>query len=383
MGNKENKENKVPWVAMPIQMFNYDNTKLFILKEDDCAFNLYFKLAKLTQNPWDYGKTVTSVALLSDQMPIVADKTKNRAEHKRLLAVLSDRGYIKISPTNYKNDTPITIGVPNAADTIQKEEKDDEGKKFKFNRFVQVTKEDYESCLGNARYFRAWIYAEHRMFRGQGNEGEWIIHNDEWQNVMGIQSKTTICKLFKDMQSLNIIDKIQGKTYTDKNGNVKNEGSKYIPVSKGVRSDDQEQSEGKKKGEKLAESQNRVVDALATTMDVTDDRVHETNLMNPDKKVKLTGKDIAIYLDTDCEVTKAYVKKRLDGLEKAHPEAYKSLMAAGHKEYDKLKQERAGKKWVEERNNIQLSQEEIESRNKPLVYKKKSNGGVDLSSILD
>ncbi|WP_340392476.1 hypothetical protein [Paenibacillus sp. FSL E2-0190] len=381
--NKENKENKVPWVAMPIQMFHYDNTKLFILKEDDCAFNLYFELAKLSQNPWMYGRTVTTVSLLSDQMPLVADKTKNRAEHKRLLAVLSDRGYIKISPTNYKNDTPITIEVPNAADTIQKEEKDDKGYKFKFNRFVQLTQEDYESCLGNARYFRAWIYAEHRMFRGKENEGEWIFYNEEWQNVMDIQSKTTVGKIFKEMQSLNIIDKIQGKTYTDKNGNVRTEGSRYIPVSKGVREVRQEQVEGKEKDETLAKSQNRIVDALVSNLDVTDERVHKTNLMNPDTNIKLNGKDIAIYLDTDCEVTKAHVKKRLDGLEKAHPEAYKSLMAAGHKEYDKLKQERAGKKWVEEMNNIQLSQEEIESRNKPLVYKKKSNGGVDLSSILD
>ncbi|WP_313637971.1 hypothetical protein [Paenibacillus sp.] len=386
MGKKDSEEyteKNVPWVAMPVQMFDFQNPSLFISKEDDYAFNLYFKLAKLTQNPWNYGKIVTSVALLSDQMPIVADKTKNRAEYKRLLTVLSDRGYIKIAPSDYKNDTPLTIEVPNAVNTIQNEEKDDEGKKIKFNRFVQVEQKDYEACQGNARYFRAWIYAEHRMFRGKKNEGGWIFYNKEWQNVMDIQSKTTIVELFKEMQSLNIIDKIQGKTYTDKNGNVKNEGSRYIPVSKGIRDVRQEQSEGKKKGEKLAESQNRVVDALATTMDVTDDRVHKTNLMNPDKKVKLTGKDIAIYLDTDCEVTKAYVKKRLDGLEKAHPEAYKSLMAAGHKEYDKLKQERAGKKWVEERNNIKVSKEEIDFQNTEVVYKKKSNGGVDLSSILD
>lgn len=386
MGNKDSKEyteKNVPWVAMPVQMFDFQNLSLFILKEDDYAFNLYFKLAKLTQNPWDYGETVTSVALLSDQMPIVADKTKNRAEYKRLLTVLSDRGYIKIAPSDYKNDTPLTIEVPNAVNTIQNEEKDDEGKKIKFNRFVQVTQEDYESCQGNARYFRAWIYTEHRMFRGKKNEGGWVFYNKEWQNVMDIQSKTTIVELFKEMQSLNILDKIQGRTYTDKNGNVNTEGSKYIPVSKKIRNDDQEQTGDKKKGETLAKSQNRVVDALVSNMDATDERVHKTNLMNPDKSVKLTGKDIAIYLDTNCEVTKAYVKKRLDGLKNAHYEAYKSLMAAGQKEYDKLKQERAAKKLVEEMNNIQLSQKEIDFQNRVVVFKKKSNGGVDMSEILD
>lgn len=376
-------EKTVPWVAMPIQMFDYGNPNLFILKEDDDAFNLYFELAKLTQNPWTYGNTATTVAVLSDQIPLVTDKTKNRAKHKHLLKVLADRGYIKISPSDYKNDTLITIEVPNASNTIKKDDEDhedDECKKFKFNRFVQVKQEDYESCLGNARYFRAWIYAEHRMFRGTEKEGEWIFYNEEWQNVMDIQSKTTIVKLFKEMQSFNIIDKIEGKTYTDKNGNVRTEGSRYIPVSKGVREVRQEQAEGKGTIKTLKKQMNFELDLASDILDDIDPRAENTNLHNSGY---LTPSSWYVWQTTKYKVTKERGDIRFGALKEKNPTKYKELEREGKKILETKNKESEARRLAEEYNNIQWSQEEIEFINREINYKKRDTGRVDMSNLLD
>lgn len=373
-------EKTIPWVAMPIQMFNYDSPDLFILKEDDDAFKVYFELAKFSQNPWTYGMTSTTVTTLGEQIPFVADKTKNRARHRHLLTVLTERGYIDISPNEYKNDTLITIKVPNAANTIQKEDKVDAGKKFKFNRFVQVNQEDYEACLGNARYFRAWIYAEHRMFRGEKNEGEWVFHNDEWQNVMGIQSRTTIVKLFDEMQSLNIIDKIEGKTYKDKNGNVKSEGSKYIPVSKGLRAVRQEQVESEDTGIISVKNMNIELDLATDRFDEIDPRAEQTNLHNSGW---LTPECWFVWYTTEYEATKKRGDKRFGALKDKNYNKYKEIEGEGKKLLAKYNSEKIAKKRVEEMSNIQYSPEEIAFQNRDYIYVKKSNGGVDISEYLD
>lgn len=90
-------ETQEKYVGFPMKMNAYAHEGLFIMQKDEDAFLLYFILGKLSQNYWTWGSLETTVVTLSKQLRIKNKESDNRKEIKRLLLVLHDRGWIKIT----------------------------------------------------------------------------------------------------------------------------------------------------------------------------------------------------------------------------------------------------------------------------------------------
>jgi|GEM_PF-3703256 hypothetical protein len=329
MENTEKKTTK-NYVPMPMGLFNHEDKSKYITHSNDYAFNLCFEIAKMAQHLWTFGTAVTNVAFLSELPTLtmgIADKSNRRTKIKQVLSFMVKGKYMKITPSKFSNDTIISIEV------MKPWEAKDDGSKA-YNRYVEVNQEFYDSCLGNPRFFRALIYAEHRMFRGQENEGTWIMHNDEWSNALDLKSRSDINDLTAEMHALNIMDKIQGQKYTDENGQIRDEGSRYHPVSGRVREKRLEKVAAQEKGETLEHSHKRNMAQAEAMLEVTDERVFNTNLF--DLNVKLNDYDMYIFVDTTCEVTKAFVEnRRLIPLEKSKAGLRQAFIDKGFREKKK------------------------------------------------
>lgn len=342
MKRPDKKEN---FVGMPIKMFAFGHEGLFVTKKDENAFILYYLLDTMTRNIYTWGSVETSVSLLSKKLPIKTKESDNRAEIKRLLLSLFNKGFIKIyfDEESFENDTLLTIRMLELDDAHIMGVVDSD--KYKHTGWVAVTEEMFKACKGNARHLRMMIYTEWRMFRGQQNEGTYRISYGEWERVLDISHPTAV-SLIKEVEKLNLIDKFRGAMYTDASGNLKQETNLYAPVT-------EEQREERKAGDKaketdsFAKKHNTEVLALVNEMEVTDPRTEKTNLFNPSKKVYLNPYCWYVWQTTDCKITKKQGDKRFEAFKKANPTRYNALVKEGKKEKEKQERAKQAKKSAE------------------------------------
>ncbi|ETT77497.1 hypothetical protein C173_03239 [Paenibacillus sp. FSL R7-277] len=348
----ETKQEK--YVGFPMKMNAYAHESLFIEKKDEYAFFLYFILGKMSQNYWAWGNFETTVITLSKQLPIKNKETENRKEIRRLLAVLNGRGWIKITfdDDSFEYDTLLTIYMvdlesPLVMDSVSSDN-------YKHLGYQKVTQEMFDACKGDPRHFRAMIYAEWRMFRSKENEGTYRISLGEWEKTMNISHATAV-KLIKELDELNIVDKKRGLMYQDVSGKPKLETNQYFVVSEEERQKREENTDAN--GEPMAKEVNRYLSTAEANEYVTDERVKETNLFNPDRSVWLNAYDMYVFLTTKCEATLAHVNKRLDEMDKSRAGTRKRLEELGYKEKTKRDNETSAKIAVEEMSNYYVDSE--------------------------
>jgi hypothetical protein len=317
----------------------YAHEGLFIVQKDENAFILYFLLGKMSQNYWTRGRVETTVVTLSKQCTIKTKESDNRKEIKRLLLSLHYKGWIMITydEKSFEYDTLITITMvdldsPHVMDVVLSDN-------YKHTGWQKVTQEMFDACKGNAKHFRAMIYAEWRMFRGQENEGTYRISGGEWESVMDI-SKVTASKLVKELDKLNLVDKQRGAMYTDVSGQPKRETNLYSVVSAEDRQEREE--EAKESQYSFAHQHNIDVDAQIGAWEFTDPRTVKTNIFKTGQKDWLTAYCWYVIHDTECQVTKKRGMKRLKDIEKANPAGYMKLVQDGirekKKQEDKIRQ---------------------------------------------
>ncbi|WP_419872915.1 hypothetical protein [Candidatus Pristimantibacillus sp. PTI5] len=327
------------YVGFPMKMNAYAHEGLFIMQKDENAFILYFLLGKISQNYWTWGTVETTVVTLSKQCLIKTKDSDNRKEVKRLLLSLYDKGWIKITfdEESFEYDTLITITMvdldsPHIMDVVLSDN-------YKHTGWLKVTQEMFDACKGNARHFRAMIYAEWRMFRGQENEGTYRISGDEWKKAMGI-SKATAVKLVKELDELNIVDKERGKPYMDENNKPKRETNLYSVVSAEDRQEREE--EAKESQYSFAHQHNIDVDDQIGAWETIDPRTEKTNIFKTGNNDWLTGYCWYVIHDTDCQATKEHGLWRLKLIKDANPTGYDKLVQAGlrekKKQEDKIRQ---------------------------------------------
>lgn len=282
--NKE-QNTKEKYVGFPMKMNAFAHEGLFVTQKDENAFILFFLLGKMSLNYWTWGSVETTVVTLSKQLPIKTKESDNRKEIKRLLLSLHNKGWIKVTldEESFEYDTLITITM---VDLDSSHVMDVVGSdNYKHTGWLKVTQEMFDACKGNARHFRAMIYAEWRMFRGQENEGEYRISLNEWENAMDV-SHTTAVKLVKELDELNLVDKHRGAMYQDAYGQPKRETNLYSVVSE---EDRQEREEEAKEGQYSFEHQHNIdVDALIDAWEITDSRTDKTNIFKTGSKDYLT-----------------------------------------------------------------------------------------------
>ncbi|WP_248548427.1 hypothetical protein [Paenibacillus odorifer] len=341
---------KEKFIGMPIKMFAYEHDELFITKKDENAFILYYILNVMACNLYTWGEVETSISLLSKKLPIKNKESDNRAEIKRLLLSLSNKGFIRLfyddEQLNY--DTLLTVRMlslddPHIMDMVTSDN-------YKHVGWVRVTEEMFRACKGDARHFRVLIYMEWRMFRGQDNEGTYCISYGEWEKVLDISHPTAV-NLIKEMVDLNLMYKDGGKFYTDEYGNCKQETNKYAPSNENQR----EEAKAKVKIEdtdSLEKKQNRTVLALVNQMDVTDSRTKKTNLFNSSKKVYLTPYCYYVWKTTSCKQTKAQGDKRLEAIKKANPNQFNKFISQCEQEFKKYEREESLEKASKSNANL-------------------------------
>jgi len=217
---KEPETKQEKYVGFPMKMNAFAHEGLFITQKDENAFLLYFILGKMSQNYWVWGSLETTVVTLGKQLRIKNKESDNRNEIRRLLLVLHDRGWIKITfdEESFEYDTLLTIFMvdlesPHVMESVGSEN-------YKHLGYQKVTQVMFDACKGNSRHFRAMIYAEWRMFRGQENEGKYRISLDEWEKAMDICHATAV-KLVSQLDELNLVDKHRGEKYVDGYGKPK------------------------------------------------------------------------------------------------------------------------------------------------------------------
>jgi predicted transcriptional regulator len=353
-------EAKERYVGFPMKMNAYAYENLFIMQKDENAFILYFILGVMSQNHWTWGSLETTVVTLSKQLPIKTKESDNRKEIKRLLTVLDDKGWLKITfdEKSFEYDTLLTITMvdldsPQVMDVVESDN-------YKHTGWLKVTQEMFDACKDNARHFRAMIYAEWRMFRGQENEGTYRISLDEWEKTMDISHATAV-KLVKELDELNLVDKQRGAMYQDANGQSKRETNLYSVVSAEEREERKEESmEGQYS---FAHQHNIDVDAQLGALEITDPRTQKTNIFKTGKKDYLTAYCWYVIHDTDCKATKERGLWRLGLIEKANHVAYKKLVQDGLSE----------KKRQDEKKRQKEQQSQVS------VYSNNPGGHIDLS----
>lgn len=337
---KELEVKQEKYVGFPMKMNAYAHEGLFVVQKDENAFILYFLLGVMTQNYWTWGRMETTIITLSKQFPIKTKESDNRNEIRRLLLVLHDRGWMKITfdEKSLKYDTLITITMvdldsPRVMDVVLSDN-------YKHTGWLMVTQEMFDACKGNARHFRAMIYAEWRMFRGQDNEGKYRISLDEWEKTMDISHATAV-KLVKELDELNLVNKQRGVMYQDANGQPKRETNLYSVVSEEER---QEREAEAKEGQYSFEHQHNIdVQAAAAQWDEVDPRCEGTNVYKTDKKDYLGSKEYWIWKTTKYENTRKHLDGRFMKFKKARPDLYANV-------------EREGKKYMKEKEAHQSRQ---------------------------
>jgi hypothetical protein len=348
---KEPQVKQEKYVGFPMKMNAYAYEGLFVVQKDENAFTLYFILGKMSQNYWTWGSFETTVVTLSKQFPIKTKESDNRKEIKRLLLVLHDRSWIKITfdEESFEYDTLLTISMVdlNSSHVLDDVLSDN----YKHTGYQKVTQEMFDACKGNARHFRAMIYAEWRMFRDQENEGTYRISLGEWEKTMNISHATAV-KLIKELDELNLVDKKRGAMYQDVYGNPKRETNQFSVVSEKERQ--KREGNTSEREETLAKEVNRHLSSAEAMGNVTDERVHKTNLFNPDRSVFLNAYDMYVFVTTKCQATLAHVNKRLDEMDKAKEGTRKKLIDLGNKEKSKRDKETSAMKIAEKMSYVNL-----------------------------
>ncbi|MEO3946156.1 hypothetical protein [Gorillibacterium sp. CAU 1737] len=333
-------ETKEKYIGFPMKMNAYAHEGLFIMQKDEDAFLLYFILGKLSQNYWTWGSLETTVVTLSKQLRIKNKESDNRNEIKRLLLVLHDRGWIKITfdEESFKYDTLLTISMvdldsPHVMESVGSDNYNHLG-------WVKVKQEMYDACNGNARHFRAMIYTEWRFFRGQENQGKYRTSLDEWEKVLDI-SHVTAVKLFEKLDELKLLDKHRGAMYKDASGKVKRETNQYSVVSEDERQERKE--EAKYDQYSFAHQHNIDVQAGVAQLDGIDPKCEGTNVYKTGKKDLLGKKEYWIWMVTEYVDTRLHLEKRFNAFKKARPDLYANVEREG-KAYIKEKDERKSRK---------------------------------------
>ncbi|MFD7523855.1 hypothetical protein [Paenibacillus chitinolyticus] len=319
---KEPEIQKEKYVGFPMKMNAYTHKDLFVMQKDENAFILYFLLGKMSQNYWTWGSFETTVVTLSKQFRIKTKEHDNKKEIRRLLLSMHDKGWIKITFDDdlFEYDTLLTITMvdldsPHVMDAVWSDN-------YKHLGWLKVTQEMFDACKGNARHFRAMIYAEWR------HGIEYAISGHEWQKVMDISKKTQV-NLVKELDVLNLVDKHRGKSYIDENGKPRRETNKYVSVSQKER---QEREEAANKEQYPFEHQHNIDVNAQVAWEITDPRTEKTNIFKTGKKDWLTPYCWYVIQDTDCQATKERGLWRLELIEKANPLKYKKLVQDGMRE---------------------------------------------------
>ncbi|WP_339319342.1 hypothetical protein [Paenibacillus sp. FSL R10-2734] len=344
------------YVGFPMKMNAYAHEGLFVVQKDENAFMLYFILGKMSQNYWTWGRFETTVVTLSKQFQIKTKESDNRKEIRRLLMILNDKGWIKITfdEESFEYDTLLTIYMVDLNSPLVMDSVDSDN--FKHLGYQKVTQEMFDACKGNSRHFRAMIYAEWRMFRDQENEGKYRISLGEWEKTMNISHATAV-KLIKELDELNLVDIKRGAMYQDVYGNPKRETNQFSVVSEKERQKREENTSERE--ETLAKEVNRHLSSVEAMGNVTDERVHETNLFNPDRSVFLNDHDMYVFVTTECKVTLDHVNKRLDKMDESKPGIRKKLIDLGNKEKSRRDKEKSAIKIAEEMSECYVSPEDF------------------------
>lgn len=322
----EDKNKKEQYVGFPMKMNAYAHEGLFIMRKDENAFILYFLLGKQSQNYWNWGSVETTVVTLSKQFPIKTKEHDNKKEIRRLLLMLHDKGWIKITfdEESFEYDTLLTISMVDLDSEYVMEVVHSDN--YKHTGWLKVTQEMFDACEGNSRYLRAMIYAEWRMFRGQENEGTYCISLDEWEKTMDVSHATAV-KLVKELDELNLVDKQVGAMYTDANGQPRRETNVYSVVAKEERQE--REAEAKEGQYSFAHQQNIDVNAMISMMDGIDPRTEGTNAHKTGKTDWLCGKCWLIWQTTEYKGTKEHLERRFEEFKKANPARYKIVESEG------------------------------------------------------
>ncbi|MEK4355126.1 hypothetical protein MKX41_30520 [Paenibacillus sp. FSL R5-0475] len=355
--NPETKQEQ--YVGFPMKMNAYAHEGLFVVQKDENAFILYFILGKMSQNYWTWGSFETTVVTLSKQFPIKTKESDNRKEIKRLLLVLHDRSWIKITfdEESFEYDTLLTISMVDLDSSHVLDEVLSDN--YKHRGYQKVTQEMFDACKNNARHFRAMIYAEWRMFRDHDDfEGKYRISLDEWEKAMGVSHATAV-KLIKELDELNLVDKKRGAMYQDVYGKPKRETNQFSVVSEKERQKREKNTDTNEREETLAKEVNRHLSSAEAMENVTDERVHETNLFNPDRSVYLDAYDMYVFVTTKCKVTLDHVNKRLDKMNESKPGKRKELIDLGNKEKSRRDKETSAIKIAEEMSKCYVNPEDL------------------------
>ncbi|OMD81163.1 MULTISPECIES: hypothetical protein [Paenibacillus] len=343
--NKEPETKQEQYVGFPMKMNAYAHEGLFVVQKDENAFMLYFILGKMSQNYWTWGSFETTVVTLSKQFQIKTKESDNRKEIRRLLMVLNDKGWIKITfdEESFEYDTLLTIYMVDLKSPLVMDSVDSDN--FKHLGYQKVTQEMFDACKGDSRHFRAMIYAEWRMFRDKENEGTYRISLGEWEKTMNISHATAV-KLIKELDELNLVDKKRGAMYQDVYGKPKRETNQFSVVSEKERKKREENTNERE--ETLAKEVNRHLSSAEAMGNITDERVHKTNLLNPDRSVYLDAYDMYVFVTTKCKVTLDHVNKRLDKMDESKPGKRKELIDLGNKEKSRRDKETSAIKRAQE-----------------------------------
>lgn len=215
-----------------------------------------------------------------------------------------------------------------------------ESDNYKHVGYQKVKQEMFDACNGNARHFRAMIYAEWRYFRGQENEGKYRISGDEWEKVLDISHATAV-KLLGKLDVLNLVDKHLGSMYQDASGKAKRETNQYSVVSEDERQERRE--EAKDDQYSFAHQYNIDVQAGISELDGKDPRCEGTNAYKTGKKDYLGKKEYWIWKTTEYEGTRLHLEGRFTAFKKARPDLYANVEREG-KAYIKEMEERKNRK---------------------------------------
>lgn len=320
-------DGKKNFVGMPMKMFAYGHKDLFLNKNEENAFLLYYILDCMSRNLYTWSTVETSINMLANKCNFNNDAKRNRAEIKKYLLSLRDKGFITMlfNDSSLESDTFLTIKFKDLDDKQFMEAVRSDN--FEHVGWVAVTEEMFKACNGNARYLKIMIYAEWRMFRGTEGEGTYKIALSEWMKVLDL-SYATVIKALKECDELHLIDKEIGEMYTDEDGNPRRRTNGYTSVSQKER--DYRNAEEIDLDDDSSKKQfNTKVLAILNKTDTTETR--KNNLFNPSNTVWLTGIDWWIWHTTECEIAKAQGTRRFNKM-KASPRglaAYKKIEKNG------------------------------------------------------
>lgn len=328
-----NKQNTGHFAAFPMLMSAFDQEELFLPKEDVYAYMLYYILSMQSHHSLWWGSVETTIVTLSKQLPIktISNKKKesdNKREIKRLLLSLHNKGYVDIAyqEDSLEYDTLLTISVPDGNSIDAKKEAESylqkKGKSLKHVGFVRINEEVYKACAGNPWHLRILIYA---MWREQI---DYRICTEEWAKVLGTCENTAV-KYLKEVDQLNLVNKISGSYYVDGNNSPRRLPNQYRVLNPEVREERNKLLNEEFDEQKLTKQINIETNLEKSIQnDVQDPRAANTNLLNTGF---LTGNCWYVWNTTEYSATKQIGDNRFNALKEKNPMAYKRIEKEGKK----------------------------------------------------